>query len=83
MPAYDFVCESCHNEFEVWGTVEEYTKGLVHKCPFCGAKNIEQKLDSFTIMSGKKTRFRRTLLLRSEFRVRVLRIALCHLFDWD
>jgi|WetSurMetagenome_2_1015567.scaffolds.fasta_scaffold41333_2 putative FmdB family regulatory protein len=54
MPAYDFVCESCHNEFEVWGTVEEYTKGLVHKCPFCGAKNIEQKLDSFTIMSGKK-----------------------------
>jgi len=36
MPAYDFVCEGCRNEFEIWGTVAEYSKGLVEKCPFCG-----------------------------------------------
>ena len=54
MPAYDFVCESCHNEFEIRGTVEEYSKGLVDKCPFCGSKKIEQKLNAFSVMGSKK-----------------------------
>ena len=54
MPAYDFVCESCRSEFEIWGTVEEYTKGLVKNCPFCGSKKIEQKLNAFNVMGSKK-----------------------------
>ncbi len=55
MPGYDFVCGKCKQEFEIWGTVEEYTKGLVDKCPFCGSRKIEQKLNPLQIMSsGKK-----------------------------
>ncbi len=54
MPAYDFVCNSCHNEFEIWGTVEEYTKGLVDKCPFCGSKKVEQKLNPVGVVSGRR-----------------------------
>ncbi len=55
MPGYDFVCGKCNQEFEIWGTVEEYTKGLVDKCPFCGSRKIEQKLSPLHIMSSKKT----------------------------
>ncbi len=54
MPAYDFVCANCLNEFEIWGTVEEYTKGLVDKCPICGSEKIEQKLNAFIVMGSKK-----------------------------
>jgi putative FmdB family regulatory protein len=54
MPAYDFVCESCRNEFEIWGTVEEYSKGLVKNCPCCGSTKIEQKLGAINVMAGKK-----------------------------
>ena len=55
MPAYDFICESCRNEFEIWGPVEEYSKGLVKNCPFCGSKKIEQKLNPFKVMASKKS----------------------------
>ncbi len=55
MPGYDFVCGKCKQEFEIWGTVEEYTKGLVDKCPFCGSRKIEQKLSPLQIMSNRKT----------------------------
>ncbi len=55
MPAYNFICGKCNQEFEIWGTVEEYTKGLVDKCPFCGSRKIEQKLSPLHIMSRGKT----------------------------
>jgi putative FmdB family regulatory protein len=54
MPAYDFVCEDCRNEFEIWGTVEEYSKGLVKNCPFCGSEKIEQKLNGVGVMRGTR-----------------------------
>ncbi len=54
MPAYDFVCQSCRNEFEIWGTVEEYSKGLVDKCPMCGSRKIEQKLNTFSFRTDRK-----------------------------
>ena len=54
MPAYDFVCEDCRNEFEIWGTVEEYSKGLVKNCPFCGSEKIEQKLNRVGVMRGAR-----------------------------
>jgi putative FmdB family regulatory protein len=52
MPAYDFYCENCRNEFEVWGTVEEYSKGLLENCPMCGSDRIEQRLNAPSIMKG-------------------------------
>ncbi len=55
MPAYDFVCQSCRNEFEIWGTVEEHSKGLVDKCPMCGSRKIEQKVNPFSFGTGRKT----------------------------
>ena len=54
MPAYNFVCESCRNEFEIWGTVQEYSKGMAEQCPFCGSKKVEQKLNGISVMASKK-----------------------------
>ncbi len=54
MPAYDFFCENCRNEFEIWGTVEEYSKGLVKNCPLCSSDKIEQKLNPLNIVKGGK-----------------------------
>jgi putative FmdB family regulatory protein len=42
--AYDYACEDCHNEFEIWGTVAEHSKGLIKACPLCGSEKIEEKL---------------------------------------
>lgn len=42
--AYDYSCEDCRNEFEIWGTVEERAKGLIKTCPLCGSEKIEEKL---------------------------------------
>ncbi len=54
MPAYDFVCADCRNEFEIWGTVEEYSRGLVEKCPFCGSRKIEQKVNVFNVGTSRR-----------------------------
>ncbi len=55
MPAYDFVCNSCRNEFEIRGTVEEYQKGLIKACPFCGSKNFEQKLNPLQVVRSRRS----------------------------
>ena len=54
MPAYEYYCDNCRNSFEIWGSVEEYSQGLIKSCPFCGSKKFEQKL-SAQIMKGGKT----------------------------
>jgi putative FmdB family regulatory protein len=53
--AYDFVCGKCGNPFEIWGTPEEHSKGLIKNCPVCGSEKIEEK-PSVQVSTGKKTR---------------------------
>lgn len=53
MPAYDYVCEACRNEFEIWASMEEYSKGAIKVCPFCGSEKIQQKLTPFQIATSR------------------------------
>lgn len=53
MPAYDFVCETCKNEFEIRISMEEYSKGVIKACPLCGSERIQQKFTPFQVLSGK------------------------------
>jgi hypothetical protein len=50
--AYDFSCLECNNLFEIWGTPEEHSKGLIKNCPVCKSEKIEEKL-SFRVATGK------------------------------
>lgn len=40
MPTFDFVCRSCHEEFEVWVRKREDSPN----CPSCGAEDVERLL---------------------------------------
>jgi putative FmdB family regulatory protein len=52
--AYDYTCGECRNKFEIWGTPEERSKGLIKNCPVCGSEKIEEK-PSVQVAVGKKT----------------------------
>jgi hypothetical protein len=54
MRAYEFNCKSCLNIFELWGTAEEHSNGLVKRCPFCGSLKIEEKHNPLSVIQGGK-----------------------------
>ena len=39
MPIYEYVCNSCGNEFEEW---QKITDSPVRKCPSCGKRKVER-----------------------------------------
>jgi putative FmdB family regulatory protein len=45
MATYDFVCQDCDKEFEVF--VPGFLKEKDKRCPACGSVNVRQKFSSF------------------------------------
>jgi len=45
MALYDFKCEDCGNEFEVY--VQGFLEDAERKCPKCGSRTVRQKFGSF------------------------------------
>lgn len=43
MPTYDYVCESCGHELEVFQSMSEKPK---RKCPSCGAMKLARRIGS-------------------------------------
>lgn len=43
MPTYDYVCESCGHELEVFQSMSEKPK---RKCPACGAMKLSRRIGS-------------------------------------
>ena len=54
MPIYDYVCQDCHNSFELVITLGEHDKGDI-RCPKCDSKNVEQDAVAFYAVTSKKS----------------------------
>jgi putative FmdB family regulatory protein len=53
MPVYDYVCNDCHEPFELVLTLKEHDAEI--KCPKCGSKNVEQEATAFFAVTGRKS----------------------------
>src|SRR6266403_1167186 len=53
MPVYDYVCNDCHETFELILTLKEHEVDT--KCPKCGSKHVEQEATAFYAVTGKKS----------------------------
>ena len=53
MATYDFVCQQCANEFEVF--VSGFLKDKDKRCPQCRSTDVRQKFSSFLRNIGSGT----------------------------
>jgi putative FmdB family regulatory protein len=50
---YDYVCNDCHETFELILTLKEHETNA--KCPKCGSNKVEQEATAFYAVTGKKS----------------------------
>jgi putative FmdB family regulatory protein len=50
MPIYEYKCENCKNEFEVF----TFLKDEEPLCPSCGSKEVKKKVSNFQSSGGCK-----------------------------
>lgn len=55
MPTYDFICNDCHQRFDVFLTFAEYGKKTV-KCALCGSKNVRRRMTKVRIAKSEDSR---------------------------
>lgn len=55
MPTYDFICNNCHQRFEVFLTYAEYGKTTV-TCTHCNSKNVRRRMTKVRIAKSEETR---------------------------
>jgi len=55
MPAYEYVCKDCHDDFTVFLSLKEYEDRPKVKCPRCGSDNVQKKLTGFFAKTSKKS----------------------------
>ena len=55
MPTYDFVCNNCHQRFDVFLTYAEYGKKTV-ACVHCSSKNVRRRMTKVRIAKSEETR---------------------------
>ncbi len=55
MPTYDFICNDCHQRFEVFLTFSEYGKKPV-TCVHCHSKNVRRRMTKVRIAKSEESR---------------------------
>jgi putative FmdB family regulatory protein len=55
MPAYEYICKDCGNEFLVFLSIKEFEANPKIKCSKCQSDNITKKLTSFYAKTSKKS----------------------------
>ncbi len=55
MPAYEYECKDCGQEFTIFLSLEEYEARQRHKCPRCESDHVERKFGAFFAKTGKKS----------------------------
>lgn len=55
MPTYDFICNDCHQRFDVFLTFAEYGKKAV-TCAYCSSKNVRRRMTKVRIAKSEETR---------------------------
>ncbi len=54
MPMYEFECHKCKKKFSLVLSLSEYEKKKP-SCPKCGSKQVEQLIQSFFVVTSKKS----------------------------
>jgi putative FmdB family regulatory protein len=54
MPLYDYVCKTCHKQFEIALTLTEHEQEKV-RCPKFGSKKVEQEPAAFFAVTSRKS----------------------------
>ena len=55
MPTYDFICNDCHQRFDVFLTYAEYGKTAVN-CPNCHSKNVRRRMTKVRVAKSEESR---------------------------
>jgi putative FmdB family regulatory protein len=55
MPAYDFICNTCNQRFDVFMTFAEYGKRTV-TCAHCNSKDVRRRMTKVRIAKSEETR---------------------------
>jgi putative FmdB family regulatory protein len=55
MPTYDFVCNDCHQRFDVFQTFAEYGKVPV-TCTHCNSKNVRRRMTKVRVAKSEESR---------------------------
>ena len=55
MPAYEYACRDCKDEFIVFLSIKEFESNPKIKCPRCGSDNVQKKISEFTAKTSKKS----------------------------
>jgi putative FmdB family regulatory protein len=57
MPTYDYVCEACNHEFELFQSIKDEAK---RKCPECGKKKLRRLIGPGAAVVFKGSGFYKT-----------------------
>ena len=52
MPAYDYICDDCNKQFEVWASMSAYERGLSPECPKCEGTSVSRAITAANVISG-------------------------------
>src|SRR5512144_429377 len=55
MPTYDFICNDCHQRFDVFQTFAEYGKVAV-SCTHCNSKNVRRRMTKVRVAKSEESR---------------------------
>jgi putative FmdB family regulatory protein len=55
MPTYDFICNDCHQRFDVFQTFAEYGKVPV-TCTHCNSKNVRRRMTKVRVAKSEESR---------------------------
>jgi putative FmdB family regulatory protein len=55
MPTYDFICNDCHQRFDIFQTFAEYGKVPVF-CTHCNSKNVRRRMTKVRVAKSEETR---------------------------
>ena len=55
MPTYDFICNDCHQRFEIFQTFAEYGKVPV-TCTHCNSRNVRRRMTRVRIAKSDESR---------------------------
>jgi len=54
MPTYEYMCLGCGKKFRVRMTITEHD-GHKAKCPKCGRRKLQQRVEGFFAITAKKS----------------------------
>src|SRR5215510_11653327 len=55
MPTYDFICNTCHQRFDVFLTYSEYGKKAV-TCAHCGSQDVRRRMTKVRVAKSEESR---------------------------